>query len=100
MCTEYEITDASEFVEEWMAYTISKLNGADPTLDTLGDMARHEFTKNTKKNVSKNVTRGSDEGNIKVYGQKMDDLDDDIMGAYIVSDPMSPKVSGDNCLVR
>jgi hypothetical protein len=37
--------DEEELVEVWMAFSVSHLRGADPTLDTLVQMERKEFGK-------------------------------------------------------
>lgn len=37
--------DEEELVEVWMAFSVSQLRGADPTLDTLVQMERKEFGK-------------------------------------------------------
>jgi hypothetical protein len=37
--------DEEELVEVWMAFSVSHLRGADPTLDTLVQMERKEFSK-------------------------------------------------------
>jgi hypothetical protein len=37
--------DEEELVEVWMAFSVSHLRGADPTLDTLVQMERREFSK-------------------------------------------------------
>jgi hypothetical protein len=37
--------DEEELVEVWMAFSVSQLRGAGPTLDTLAQMERKEFSK-------------------------------------------------------
>lgn len=80
LCNEYNITDAVEFVERWMAYSISNLNGADPTLDYLNEMERKELA-NIKhaiatKNKSTSNKRHDD-------STTYDDFpDDEIMDSY------------------
>lgn len=95
LCLEYNVTDAGEFVENWMAYTINKLNGADPTSTSLVDMARQEYDK-AKENKRTNAMADiklellNDEDALKVYGMEGDDdVDDGIMDSYF--EPSSPK---------
>lgn len=90
ICIQYDIKDANILVDEWMAYTVSKLNGADPTLETLDlAMAEAEFTK-PKVAVNFDPKLANDLGELKIYnaGKAVDD-DDEIIGAYI--GPTSPK---------
>nr|CAD7261058.1 unnamed protein product [Timema shepardi] len=42
---ETNCIDEEEFVETWMAYTVSNLGGADPTVETLVQMERNCLTK-------------------------------------------------------
>ncbi|CAG2064557.1 unnamed protein product, partial [Timema podura] len=42
---ETNCIDEEEFVETWMAYTVSNLGGADPTVETLTQMERNCLTK-------------------------------------------------------
>lgn len=49
ICTRCDIEDATEFVESWMAFSISKLSGAAPTVENLRDMESHEFANRTRK---------------------------------------------------
>ena len=37
--------DEEELVEVWTAFSVSRLGGASPTLETLGQMERKEFGK-------------------------------------------------------
>lgn len=80
LCNEYNITDPVEFVERWMAFSISHLNGADPTLDNLNDLERKEFANFKHANDAKNKsTSNKQQNNTSSY----DDFpDDDIMGSY------------------
>ncbi|XP_062559953.1 DNA polymerase alpha subunit B [Armigeres subalbatus] len=43
ICTRNGIDNSGDFVDTWMAYSVSKLSGAEPTLDYLRDMESHEF---------------------------------------------------------
>ncbi|KAL4719448.1 hypothetical protein ACJJTC_008993, partial [Scirpophaga incertulas] len=43
LCEEYNV-DAETLIEQWMAYSLNRLNGAGPTLDNLESFARKELT--------------------------------------------------------
>ncbi|KFB44746.1 AGAP004392-PA-like protein [Anopheles sinensis] len=44
ICINNDIDDPVEFVEQWMAYSVSKLGGAEPTVAFLNEMEAHEYT--------------------------------------------------------
>ncbi|XP_053945292.1 DNA polymerase alpha subunit B-like [Anastrepha ludens] len=43
LCISYHIDDAAEFVEQWLAFSISNLNGAEPTVASLSEFERKVF---------------------------------------------------------
>lgn len=43
LCTSYCVDDAAEFVEQWMAFSISNLNGAEPSVENLIEFERKVF---------------------------------------------------------
>ncbi|XP_050079466.1 DNA polymerase alpha subunit B [Anopheles maculipalpis] len=49
ICINNNITDPVEFVEQWMAYSVSKLSGAEPTVAYLNEMEAHEYTSKARK---------------------------------------------------
>lgn len=86
LCVEYSITDAVEFVERWVAFSLTHLNGADPTLDNLNELERKEFEKNSKNanNAKNKSTSNKTDNNSSSY----DDFpDDDIMDSYGLHTP-------------
>lgn len=88
LCNEYNITDPAEFVERWVAFSLSHLNGADPTLDLLNEMERKEFANRKHINDSKNKpTPNKQQSNSSNYDNFPDD---DIMDSYGFT---TPKVS-------
>ncbi|XP_026478350.1 DNA polymerase alpha subunit B [Ctenocephalides felis] len=46
ICANYGIDDPEQFVEQWMAFSISNLGGAEPTLEYLKQMERKELKRN------------------------------------------------------
>lgn len=69
MCYEYDV-DAETFIEQWMAFSLNKLNGAPPTLENLESLARKEFSKrtNTRSNATAKDALQSAGTGLTVYG--------------------------------
>ncbi|XP_052901958.1 DNA polymerase alpha subunit B [Anopheles moucheti] len=59
ICNNNDITDPIEFVEQWMAYSVSKLSGAEPTVAYLSEMEAREYTSKLRK-----ATKLSTAGNV------------------------------------
>lgn len=79
-----------------MAFSISNLGGADPTVDHLIDMENRELNK-VKGNQTKTLKRSSEKSsNLKVYKQgnavddEVDEEDSALLGSYVC---LTPKVS-------
>jgi hypothetical protein len=72
-----------------MAFSISQLNGAEPTIQYLIDMENKELKKN--KHV-KNMKRSAEPSHLKVYNQGSfdDDEEEKLLGSYVC---ITPKVS-------
>ncbi|EAT47047.1 AAEL001823-PA [Aedes aegypti] len=57
ICTRCDIEDATECIETWMAFSVSNLGGAGPTVENLRDMESHELANRAcKTTVSPVVT--------------------------------------------
>uniref|UniRef100_A0A1B0BIS9 DNA polymerase alpha subunit B N-terminal domain-containing protein n=1 Tax=Glossina palpalis gambiensis TaxID=67801 RepID=A0A1B0BIS9_9MUSC len=59
LCVIYNVDDASEFVEQWLAFSVSNLNGDEPTIENLHEFERKVLQAKRDKNVlsaSKNKT--------------------------------------------
>ena len=54
ICNRHSVDDPVEFVEQWFAFSCSKLNGAEPTLDNLRDMESHEYANRSRKPAASN----------------------------------------------
>lgn len=48
ICKKYHVEDAEEFVDSWMAYSVSHFHGENPTIAHLGKFERDEYAKKTK----------------------------------------------------
>lgn len=86
----YDLTDPVEFVEKWMAFSISHLNGAEPTVQFLTDFENKELKNQGKVTKPKKRAAASETSQLKVYNQESDDEENDILGAYVC---ITPKVS-------
>ncbi|CAG9565352.1 unnamed protein product [Danaus chrysippus] len=70
ICTEYDV-DAETFIEQWMAFSLTTLNGASPTLDNLELLEKREFSKRSASRltaVANEVTHSSTGTSLTVYG--------------------------------
>lgn len=79
-----------------MAFSISNLGGADPTVEHLAQMESRELN-NAKGNQAKNLKRSSEKSsNLKVYNQgnaindEVDEEESALLGSYVC---LTPKVS-------
>ena len=63
--------DEEELVEVWMAFSVSHLGGASPTLDTLGQMERKEFSKKQEQPQTLQQSRPQ-ESTLIIYKGKKD----------------------------
>lgn len=102
LCTTYNITDPVEFVEQWMAFSVSNLNGAEPTLDRLSEMERKELVGLLKKDNKATSTASRPHRQSNAYGTNSPSSKvlssfstgndaDDFMDSYI--ECTTPKVS-------
>lgn len=70
LCTEYNV-DAESFIEQWMAFSLTVLNGASPTLENLELLAKREFSKRSASRpnaLPDEVTNSSTGTSLTVYG--------------------------------
>ncbi|EAT40593.1 AAEL007692-PA [Aedes aegypti] len=107
ICTRYDIEDAVEFVETWMAYSVSKLGGAEPTVDNLRDMESHEFANRGRKTAGPATNRvkqredfgsprsppedGSEAGLVIYSNANLDSVESDVLGSYGCVTPKAQK---------
>ncbi|XP_041969121.1 DNA polymerase alpha subunit B isoform X2 [Aricia agestis] len=96
LCEEYDI-DAEAFIEQWMAFSLTHLNGASPTLQNLELLAKREFSKQAARpNVAHNdKVLQSTESNIALYGLKnSQDIQPEnaVLSNYITGSPKEIKM--------
>lgn len=83
---EYIIEDPEEFVEQWLAFSLTNLGGKEPSIEYMNDFERKEFLNKAPKQSSKYSPEK------KFEDSNNDDLAfrNDIMDTYNTFD--SPKV--------
>jgi hypothetical protein len=86
----YNLDDPVEFVEKWMAFSISNLSGAEPTVAFLNDFENKELKNQNKATSKQKRVDESKRSQLKVYNQESEDEENDILGAYVC---ITPKVS-------
>ncbi|XP_065072932.1 DNA polymerase alpha subunit B [Ochlerotatus camptorhynchus] len=112
ICTRYGIDDPIEFVETWMAYSVSKLSGAEPTVEYLRDMESHEFANKVRKAPApppsavsrvkhsagfsspnpKDGSGGSSAAGLVIYNNmELDSIESDVLGSYGCITPKAKK---------
>lgn len=69
LCEEYDV-DAETFIEQWMAFSLSHLNGAAPSIENLELLARKEFSKRaaSRLNAPAKTSSSSTGSSLTVYG--------------------------------
>lgn len=101
----YYIEDATEFVEQWMAFSLSHLQGDEPTIANLGEFERKVLQVKREKSGLKKVRNGSisvpsstctlDTSSLATYGLFEDDP---MMGEFVIESsslPHTPKARND-----
>lgn len=95
ICVSYNIEDASEFVEQWIAYSVSHFNGGEPTLEYLNEFERKDLAGKREKQLNSKPNKSMHSTTLSasaVSGSSFqNDCDDEMLGAYICN---TPKVSG------
>lgn len=102
MCHTYGIKDPEEFVEQWMAFTLSRSGAPEPTTEALGEMERKEFSSNAAHHHQTTETKMQHQQPfVATIGAKLlgsghylggiDNNDDVLMDSYIGN--TTPKVS-------
>lgn len=108
ICLRYDVDDPVEFVEQWMAFSVSKLSGAEPTVEYLREMESHEYSNKVRKvapaaavsRMRQSAPRANDfagrsgtgSGGLTIYSnaEAMDSIENDVLVSYGC---ITPKVS-------
>lgn len=89
LCAEYNLDDPEQFVDKWMAFSINKFAGSEPTLQYLTDFENNEL-KNKNPSAKTKRLAVPERSQIKVYHQESEDEENDLLGNYVC---ITPKVS-------
>ncbi|EDV91004.1 DNA polymerase alpha subunit B [Drosophila grimshawi] len=97
----YSIHDATEFVEQWMAFSLSHLHGDDPTPENLGEFERKVLQvrrekggakKSTQQHNIKSQTAAMETSSLASYGLLEDEpMMDDYVSESAATQPHTPK---------
>lgn len=84
MTNSYNISDSREFVETYVAFSATHLNGVEPSAETLANFERKELSTMKNKPIAprKHVTV-----NLTNFEQDAEMEDDDVMDSYIARTP-------------
>ncbi|CAK1552252.1 unnamed protein product [Leptosia nina] len=103
LCEEYD-KDAETFIEQWMAFSLTHLNGAPPTIENLSLLETREFSKNTasKSYAHTNETFDSSTGtSLPLYGAALrTHSENDVLSNYMTTTPKRIKVEKDQKAVQ
>ncbi|XP_047994218.1 DNA polymerase alpha subunit B [Leguminivora glycinivorella] len=93
LCEEYDV-EAETFVEQWMAFSLTNLNGAPPNLDSLDSLERKEFSKRADRlSAPVKDARTSTGKSVAVYGASVaTQPDNEVLSKYIAVTPKRIKV--------
>ncbi|XP_023168468.2 DNA polymerase alpha subunit B [Drosophila hydei] len=95
----YCVNDATEFVEQWMAFSLSHLHGDEPAIDNLGEFERKVLQIKREKvgakktaNYAKSQSTALESSSLATYGLVEDDpLMDDYVDNSGSPQPKTPK---------
>ncbi|KAH8310373.1 hypothetical protein KR044_001025 [Drosophila immigrans] len=100
LAISYNIVDATEFVEQWMAFSLSHLKGDEPTTENLGEFERKVLQLKrekggTKKPTTKSTVSSMNTSSLASYGLIEDEpMMDDYVDADASSTlPHTPKAT-------
>ncbi|KAH8341990.1 hypothetical protein KR059_007554 [Drosophila kikkawai] len=104
LAISYNVLDATEFVEQWMAFSLSHLHGDDPTVENLGEFERKVLQLRKDKVVPKaksysaTTSSGPEISSLATYGVMEDEpmMDDYVSESVADSSAMhTPKAKKD-----
>lgn len=90
MCHSYNL-NAATFLEQWMAFSLTSLNGADPTIDHLDEMERKQLsTMGRKSSKAQSTDIGASSHSLYGNHGRENYKENDVLDSYICK---TPKVS-------
>ncbi|XP_034834099.1 DNA polymerase alpha subunit B [Maniola hyperantus] len=91
LCAEYDV-DAETFIEQWMAFSLTALNGAGPTLENLNLLEKRELSKRASRNASHNEVQTTGTS-LTVYGAPTSmQSDNEVLSNYMSDTPKRVKL--------
>ncbi|XP_013170919.1 PREDICTED: DNA polymerase alpha subunit B isoform X2 [Papilio xuthus] len=90
LCEEYNV-DAETFIEQWMAFSLTHLNGCPPTLENLKLLEKKEFSKATSRPNALANDAASTGSSLTVYGAQVS-THNEVLSDYMTTTPKRVKV--------
>lgn len=89
LCIAHSINDEKDFVESYLAFSVSHLNGAEPSIESLDEFERKELLNQKKKVKESTENRRTSRrlSNFDHFDSNDVENDDELMGAYISKTP-------------
>ncbi|CAK1583502.1 unnamed protein product [Parnassius mnemosyne] len=86
LCEEYNV-DAETFIEQWMAFSLTHLNGSSPTLENLDLLEKKEFSKRAASRLNAPTNEAANTGtSLTVYGtQVSSQSDNEVLSGYMTT---------------
>lgn len=84
LTNSYNISDPREFVDTYVAFSATHLNGAEPSADTLITFERKELSTIKHKPIAPRIHAAV---NLTDFDQDAEMEDDDVMDSYICRTP-------------
>ncbi|KPJ18114.1 DNA polymerase alpha subunit B [Papilio machaon] len=92
LCEEYNV-DAETFIEQWMAFSLTHLNGCPPTLENLKLLEKKEFSKATSRPNALANDAASTGSSLTVYGAQVSTQpDNEVLSDYMTTTPKRVKI--------
>ncbi|XP_045502628.1 DNA polymerase alpha subunit B isoform X1 [Colias croceus] len=103
LCEEYNV-DPETFIEQWMAFSLTNLNGAAPSIDNLNLLETREFSKNnaSKIHVLANETARSSTGaSLPIYSAAASaQSENEVLSNYMTTTPKRIKVEKEQVSIQ
>ncbi|CAH2045616.1 unnamed protein product, partial [Iphiclides podalirius] len=97
LCEEYNV-DPETFIEQWMAFSLTHLNGSPPTLENLDLLEKKEFSKLTATRLNALLTNeaANTGASLTVYGAQVPvQSDSDVLSGYMTTSPKRIKLENE-----
>ncbi|CAH2242039.1 jg20601 [Pararge aegeria aegeria] len=92
LCAEHDV-DAETFIEQWMAFSLTALNGAGPSVENLNLLEKREFSKRSASRNAPAVDSLSTGTSLTVYGAPASvQPENEVLSNYMTDTPKRVKI--------